>query len=337
MERVLLPAAGVLQAAIGPSKPVILYHGLGSGAEEMDTLTSLIGETGTVATSLKLFEGAIASTTPLQEQIPGVISAIRELVANNTALYADGYHMVCKSQGAAVCRMAISEMDDHRVDTFISLAGPQMGCFGVDFLRNAIDNGNMPTTGNPLVDEALRIAIGDTADALSDTAWHLAYNSPLRMTRSIFQLWRDPRHLDEYYARSPILPHHTDNATSRMRANFVRLRRAVFAVGSGPAFEGGIQPWQTGIFGAEDANGTMRTLFEQEWYAKDTLGLRALHDAGNLTLTIVPNASHTMWTSDETLIREQVLPWLSAEPDPSPDPSPVEGSSGSAESVQESR
>ena len=55
----------------------------------------------------------------------GVKDAIRKLVAADPALYADGYHLVCKSQGALTCRCVIESMDDHKVDTFVSLAGPQ--------------------------------------------------------------------------------------------------------------------------------------------------------------------------------------------------------------------
>ena len=31
-----------------------------------------------------------------------------------------------------------------------------------------------------------------------------------------------------------------------MKANFIRLKQAVFCVGSGKPYDGGIEPWQTG-------------------------------------------------------------------------------------------
>lgn len=36
-----------------------------------------------------------------------------------------GYNLLCHSQGALVCRVAVQVMDHHRVVNFISLAGPQ--------------------------------------------------------------------------------------------------------------------------------------------------------------------------------------------------------------------
>ena len=42
---------------------------------------------------------------------------------DQTIRYANGYHMVCKSQGGLTCRVVIEEMNDHNVSTFISLAG----------------------------------------------------------------------------------------------------------------------------------------------------------------------------------------------------------------------
>ena len=292
-----------------PLRPIILYHGMGSGAEEMRTIAHLVQQLypGTHTTSLPIFEG-LDSIRPLQEQIRMVIDAIRSRVTASPELYSDGYNLVCKSQGAAVCRMVISEMDDHNVHTFIGLAGPQMGCFGFDYLRNAYDANVLPAEVAGPVATAIT---GGVADAFSASAWMLAYHTPLRGTSSIFQLWRDWRHLDDFYEMSPMLPPHTENATARMRTNFMRLHRAVFAVGSGRPFEGGIAPWQTAIFGAHDSHGTIRSLFEQEWYTgDDTLGLRALHEAGNLTLTVVPNASHAAWTSDPVLIRDEVIRWL---------------------------
>ena len=114
-------------------KPVIMMHGVGDNHGEMATIARLLNEThpGTVATALPLYENSPASWDhSLQKQVDGVAAAIRKLVAGNPALYKDGYHMVCKSQGALTCRCVIESMDDHNVDTFVSLAGPQVAFVG---------------------------------------------------------------------------------------------------------------------------------------------------------------------------------------------------------------
>ena len=67
------------------------------------------------------------SLAPLKTQVQAVIAAIRGLISADPSRYSDGYNLVCKSQGALICRCVIEEMDDHKVDVFISLAGPQAG------------------------------------------------------------------------------------------------------------------------------------------------------------------------------------------------------------------
>ena len=165
-------------------KPVIMMHGVGSGAGEMFTIRRLLNQThrGTLATSLPLYENSPdAWDHDLQTQVHGVIDAwvfmsgwgqdmdlsffysnfslsIRKLIAADPEAYKDGYHLVCKSQGALICRcviegkfdwwrkaleenwtqrhwMPMEEMDDHNVDTFVSLAGPQAGVYGTAFFE----------------------------------------------------------------------------------------------------------------------------------------------------------------------------------------------------------
>ena len=45
------------------------------------------------------------------------------------------------------------------------------------------------------------------------------------------------------------------------KANFVRLKRAVFCVGSGHAYDGGIEPWQTGAWGSQVRRGELGNTF----------------------------------------------------------------------------
>lgn len=63
-------------------KPVIMMHGVGSGATEMAEVQKLIesGHPGTVATSLPLYEGKVKALTPLKTQVTGVIKRIRQMV-----------------------------------------------------------------------------------------------------------------------------------------------------------------------------------------------------------------------------------------------------------------
>lgn len=281
-----------LLAAVHAYKPVIMMHGVGSDANEMAMIARLLNEShpGTVATSLPLYENSPAAWDhDLDTQVAGVTDAIRKLVAADPALYADGYHMVCKSQGALTCRCVIEAMDDHNVDTFVSLAGPQAGVFGPDFFAS--------------FEKQIPLLQNITADAM----WLVAYNW-LGQHISVANIWRDPHHLDSYMSGNTFLPKYTDKATASMRTNFVRLQRAVFCVGSGKPYDGGIEPWQSGAWGSQDAGGTMVSMREQPYYGSDTFGLKTLDSTGRLNLTVVPGVSHGDWTGNEDIIRKYVLP-----------------------------
>ena len=314
-----------LSGSVGaPLKPVILYHGLIGDAEDMQGIADLVMETfpGTVATSLPLFEGPARSMTPLPMQIAGVKDAIRALVAANQSLYADGYNLVCKSQGGLVCRAVIETMDDHNVDTFISLAAPQMGCYGLGYVEHSLTfRGVSPQqlaellglSGVGAVLGAVLIRVFEAVTSASTTTMAYDETHGMRLIEllSPLQLWRDWHRLDDFYRLSPILPSHTENANATMRDNFLRLRRAVFNVGSGPPFEGGIEPWQTGIFGTYDADGNLVPLENQTWYSgADTIGLREMNETGRLVLNTPPNVTHEDWTNDTAIIRQWVLPYL---------------------------
>jgi palmitoyl-protein thioesterase len=180
-------------------------------------------------------------------------------------------------------------MDDHKVDTFVLLAGPQGGVFGPDFFAS--------------FEKKIPFFENITANAM----WLVAYNF-FGQKISVANIWRDPHHLDAYMKGNVFLPKYTTHATPQMRSNFVRLKKAVFCIGSGRAYDGGIEPWQGGVFGSEDASGKMLSMREQPYYASDAFGLKTLDTSGRLNLTIVPGASHGDWTGNEDIIRAHVLP-----------------------------
>ena len=126
----------MMTSQTGSGLPVVMLHGVSSSHTEMDTIKKLAAARGIVATSLPIFEGKVDSLTPLKHQVLGMASALRKLIAANESLYGRGYHFICKSQGGLICRCVIEEMDDHKVHTFVSLAGPQMGVWGSAFFRS---------------------------------------------------------------------------------------------------------------------------------------------------------------------------------------------------------
>ena len=79
-------------------------------------------------------------------------------------------------------------------------------------------------------------------------------------------------------------------------------------MGSGNSFDGGIEPWQTGVFGSWSSDGRMLNMTQQDFYSGDSFGLRTLDESGRLNLTIVPNVSHSDWTGNHDIIKTYVLP-----------------------------
>ena len=288
----LFAGAGTHQAH--SYKPVILMHGVSASAHEMDLIHKLINEThpGTIVTNLAVFEGNPSSWSHnLAFQVDGVMAKIRKVINRNPQLYEGGYHFVCKSQGALICRCIVEAMDDHRVHTFVSLAGPQLGVFGDGYFQF------LKRIGLP------EWFIQDTADEM----WRVAY-SWLGQKFSVGNMWHDYHHFREYFKYDLFLPNYTDFATPTMRSNFMRLQKAVFCVGSGSPFDGGIEPWQTGAWGFWDGNGSMLNITEHPFYVNDTFGLRSLDESGRLELTVVPGVKHADWTGNESIIRKFVLP-----------------------------
>ncbi|KAH8069397.1 palmitoyl-(protein) hydrolase [Aureococcus anophagefferens] len=234
-----------LVPAVRAYLPVFMMHGIGSGSGEMDTIRELA-------------EAAHPGTAA------AVAGAVRAAVAANATLYADGYHVVCKSQGGLICRAALMLMDDHAARTFVSLAGPQAGVFGPDFFKDVVHDA-------PLLE-----------NVTAEEAYHVAYTWAGQKL-SVANMWRDPNHLDDcglfdhcFDEGNVFLPNFLDKATAAMKANFLRLEKVVLCVGSGPAYDGGIEPWQSAVFGAADASGAIAPMEDQDFYATDAFGLRTL-------------------------------------------------------------
>ncbi|XP_073666697.1 lysosomal thioesterase PPT2 isoform X4 [Tursiops truncatus] len=231
----LLPATPAPHRA--SYKPVIVVHGLFDSSYSFRHLLEYINEThpGTVVTVLDLFDGR-ESLRPLWEQVQG----FREAVAPIMAKAPQGVHLICYSQGGLVCRALLSVMDDHNVDSFISLSSPQMGQYGdTDYLKWLF-----PTS-------------------MRSNLYRICY-SPWGQEFSICNYWHDPHHDDLYLNASSFLAlingeRDHPNATA-WRKNFLRVGRLVLI--GGPD-DGVITPWQSSFFGFYDANETVLEMEEQ--------------------------------------------------------------------------
>jgi hypothetical protein len=72
-----------------------------------------------------------ASYANLWDQGEQIIAHIQTAVNATPSVCEDGYTLLCHSQGALTCRTVLERFDNHSIHTFISLAGPHMGEFGI--------------------------------------------------------------------------------------------------------------------------------------------------------------------------------------------------------------
>nr|XP_023422511.1 lysosomal thioesterase PPT2 isoform X2 [Cavia porcellus] len=190
--------------------------------------------------------------------------------------------------GGLVCRALLSVMDEHNVDSFISLSSPQMGQYGdTDYLKWLF-----PTS-------------------MRSNLYRICY-SPWGQEFSICNYWHDPHHDDLYLNASSFLAlingeRDHPNATA-WRKNFLRVGRLVLI--GGPD-DGVITPWQSSFFGFYDANETVLEMEEQPVYLRDSFGLKTLLARGAIKSCPMSGIAHTAWHSNRTLYETCIEPWLS--------------------------
>jgi len=293
--------------------PVFLMHGIGDNHNEFDQMEGWIKaiDPNVSTYSIPVCDDS-ASYTNLWNQGDQIVSHIRTAVSNAPAgLYDQGYALLCHSQGALTCRTVIERMDDHRVHTFISLAGPQMGEFGIP---QGWDK-KLPW-GRDLVYAAL--LTGPTASAFQKDL-------------SIANFWNDPRPTDGLFGKPamdylsgnsflPVLNNNParrtqgpgkpkdDEEAARYKRNFMRLERAVFTASP---VDDMIIPYDSALFRFynSDASATV-PLEDSPLWQNDWIGLRALNANGKIEFVTADNVCHTCWAHNETVFKQHIAPYL---------------------------
>lgn len=298
--------------------PVVMFHGAAESEKEFIQVNHWIRSEhpGTFTVLVNLFTGT-NSFSPLEEQVGGLYGYLSRLVEDFPEQFHHGYNLLCHSQGALVCRVAVQVMDHHRVVNFISLAGPQMGVYGTTWLESAQPflEKNLPIPPLPQFIPTSIMSMG--ADILASNFHTFAYGS-LQNSSSLANLWHDPLHEEDYLKGNAFLPRANGEVGrgSVGKGNFVKLRKAVFLVGS---FQDrdydsklGLEPWQSGIFGfyKPGTDDELLPMKKQKLFREDAFGLCTLHDSGRLHVEAVPNVEHGEWLSSRKVFQRYVLPHL---------------------------
>jgi len=272
-------------------KPVICLHGFsGSTASFSDVMIWFQKYRPTqIAISLD-FNNGIDSFKPMWIQLSELETKIRGIVKGNSS-FANGYHLIGHSQGGLMMRSLIEDMDDHNVDTFLSVAGVQGGYYGLAWASQFFPNVSL--------------------DALDD----ILYSWELQDTLSLANWWRSPYHIDDYHNENIYLPVVDDivksNSTDRYKKNFLRMNKMIMFGSNGDSV---LDPWQTAHFGfyrdGSDDKNAVTPMSSQQVYTGDSFGLKSLDARGGLTTIAVDGIDHSAWLHNETIFTNYFLPYL---------------------------
>eukprot|EP00928_Gymnodinium_smaydae_P061776 TRINITY_DN45788_c0_g1_i1.p1 TRINITY_DN45788_c0_g1~~TRINITY_DN45788_c0_g1_i1.p1 ORF type:complete len:377 (-),score=55.50 TRINITY_DN45788_c0_g1_i1:236-1366(-) len=249
--------------------------------------------------AIPLYEGK-ASFEPLSTQVDDVAQYIRKIVAADPDTFNDGYYLVGHSQGALILRAVVESMDDHMALSLVSLAGPQMGVYG-----KASD------------------WIGDVFSMGGEDVSDVFYNPTFQTTLSVADMWNDPLAQGSFIQDNAFLPKLNgllhDGGNARRKANFVRLKNAVFLGGvfeddmsDTPNCAGGVEPARSEIFDFYKPGSLTEfvPMKQQRIYVDDTFGLRTLDEQGKLVVKAFPNVIHSAWIHNESVVKQYVLKYL---------------------------
>ncbi|RLN49883.1 hypothetical protein BBJ28_00002008 [Nothophytophthora sp. Chile5] len=304
------------------SLPVFYFHGIVGEGTAGDNIGRNLTAEGRVFVELTFCQND-CSIESLLTQVPLAIAQVRDTVANNSQ-FDDGYVFIGHSQGGAIARAVIEEMDDHNVRSFLSLAGIQNGLFTgpADAEAAAQAGAAWPNTLVPAtVFNFSKYSHDDYFGQLQyDYAVFTEQNADVQYQYSQLNLARSPVHA-EWAASNPFLPvinninpcETTDTQCladqARRKANFLRLEAAHFFSSPG---DGSVTPWKSSLLGqcseldtldqiiTDFESLTVLDMTETLEYTSDTYGLRTLDERGGLFLHEAPDVSHSCWVRDES-------------------------------------
>ncbi|KAG3028696.1 hypothetical protein PC128_g9624 [Phytophthora cactorum] len=301
--------------------PIFFFHGLtGNSTEGFNYQANLTAE-GRVFVPLAFCERE-CSLTALNIQVPVAIAAVREVVTNDER-FAGGYIFIGHSQGAMMARAVIEQMDDHKVHTFVSLAGGVNGVFygPQETDRNSIHDLGAGFGAAVLPQNLFDFTVYTPEEYRGKMQTDLVRRSmdpKIQAAYSITNLLRIPVR-DVWLSTNQFLPminnvntcawcdFHCHVEKIRRKNNFLKLKEAHYF--ASPE-DGVLSPWQAshlGHYSEVNSLEEIETKFESLTivemhdtveYKEDTYGLRTLDERGALFRYTAPGIPHCCWLYD---------------------------------------
>lgn len=263
-------------------KPVIYFHGLFGSPNNFELIQKIILERDpkTKTFSIDIYS-RVNTLIPLFRQAQGVMDEINRLKRVHNF---DEYNLVCSSQGGLVCRMLIMLQQNHGVDTFMTLATPNMGVYGIPDIA------------------LLRQLLGNVT---RDNAHFLLYTKVAQERISFSNYWNDPKQRRDYLTKNTFLPF-ANNEMNHPRLqdykrNFLKIKRLV---SFGSEADEVLSPWSSSIYSYYSQDLKIVSMKEQEVYTRDLYGLQTLDKENRLFIHVEPKMGHWDWVKKEDVIRK---------------------------------
>jgi len=207
------------------------------------------------------------------------------------------YNLVCHSQGAVLCRAYLQTNPSHTAQTFVSLAGPHMGQFG---LTGEVER-YLPALRNVTRQDAYKIL----------------YTEKVQSFFAVANYWRDPFHYTAYQSSVPFLTHFNNETNSQenpgasqYKSNFIKIKKAVFLGSSADEI---IEPPTSSLFEFWSTSSSVYELVpmeKQTIYTSDLFGLKTMVQDGRAHVIHVPNVHHMDWMYNSKLTPLYIIPYL---------------------------
>lgn len=264
-------------------KPVVIVHGIMTGAESMLIIREEIQRyhPGTVVYNTDRYAGW-SSLENAWHQVFEFQNDLQQICKDHP----DGVILLGYSQGGLMARGVMQIYPEHCVKKFISLSSPQAGQYGTDFLH--------------LIFPSL----------IAKTAYQLFYTYVGQHT-SVGNYWNDPHHQDRFEQFSIFLPYINNDLpstnSSQFRDTILKLDQVILI--GGPD-DGVITPWESSHFGYYNGTDDVIPCKQRKIYLEDRIGLRTLDESGRLKLVTMAGVKHFDWHLNVDVIRKVILPYL---------------------------
>ncbi|XP_030555142.1 lysosomal thioesterase PPT2 homolog [Drosophila novamexicana] len=264
-------------------RPVVIIHGILSGAESMTLLVRHIEKLhpGTVVYNCDKFSGWSSLENAWWQ-----VEQIRDYIGQIGKLHPEGIIVLGYSQGGLLARAAIQSLPNHNVKTFISLSSPQAGQYGTSFLHLIFP------------------------DLAAKTAFELFYSRVGQHT-SVGGYWNDPHKQELYMKYSEFLPLINNEKMSSNSTTFKmgmeRLNKLVLIGGPNDDV---ITPWQSSHFSYFNESLDVVPFYKRTIYMNNSIGLKTLLEDERLIIIVKPNVHHLSWHTNKRVINEVIMPYL---------------------------